>query len=188
MRYQKIEQCRLKLSLSDQLRSASVRQGKGMDSIERYWPLIQQHPWAFLWVLAAGTTLGWYAHGILRPVAKTDPNKAPTKDSAWTQLRSSARKLLFFPNRVQIDCIKGLRLVDRKALTVTELATLLAHHEMDTSAYPSSDVEQALQALHRVEWVKMSWNQDLVPLYTLHGGGLDYARRRGYSVLPISGD
>jgi hypothetical protein len=156
-----------------------------VDYLEKYWPLIQQHPWAFLWAIAFGATVGWSAHSAWGAITKAGSDDKQPKGGAWKRLISEGKKRLFFPSKIQIDCVKGLRLVDRKALTVSELAKILAHHEMDTPDYPRSDVEQALQGLQEVDWVKAGWNHNLDRTYSLSGNGLDYARKRRYTVLPF---
>lgn len=92
---------------------------------------------------------------------------------------------MFRPNPLQIDCVKGLRLGDQKALDVGELAALLAHPEMETKGYPQSDIQQALDRLVEVGWVKPIWNRDGKAMYCLHGRGLNYARGRGYRVIAL---
>ncbi|WP_282294809.1 hypothetical protein [Stenotrophomonas sp. PS02289] len=156
-----------------------------IEELKGYWPIIVQYPWAFLWAAFLGATAGWYAHSAWRAMTRRATEAKRPKDGVWKQLGSVARKRLFFPSSIQTDCIRGLRLVDHKELTVGELAELLALPEMDSSTYPQSDVEQALQALQRVGWVRTGWNHDLAQTYSLAGGGLDYARKRGYLVLPI---
>jgi len=156
-----------------------------VDYLEKYWPLIEQHPWAFLWAIALGATLGWSGHSAWGAITKAASDDRRPEGGAWKRLVSEGKRRLFFPSKIQIDCIKGLRLVDRQALTVSELAKVLAHHEMDTSDYPRSDVEQALQGLQEVEWVKAGWNHNLERTYSLSGNGLNYARKRRYTVLPI---
>lgn len=129
--------------------------------------------------------MGWSGHSAWGAITKAGIDEKRPKGGAWRRLFSEGKRRLFFPSKIQIDCVKGLRLLDRKALTVGELAKILAHHEMDTSDYPRSDLEQALQRLQAVEWVKVGWNHNLEPTYSLSGNGLDYARKRRYTVLPI---
>jgi len=131
--------------------------------------------------------LGWGAHGVWRQM---QPNAAPKKAPAGTRgtVLKTIRRALFRPSAIQIDCLKALRLVDHKRLEIGEVHGLLAHPEMNTTARPRSDVEQALEALVAVGWVRRSLATGPRVVYSLEGAGLDYARREGYLVLETDGD
>lgn len=158
-----------------------------LNDLERLWPLLQKYPWQFLTIAGMAFALGWGAHGVWR---KLQPNAAPIRashDKTHTVLRA-IRRAFFRPSTIQVDCLKALRLVDHKRLEIGEVHGLLAHPEMNTTVRPRSDIEQALESLVTVGWVRRSLATGPRVVYSLEGAGLDYARREGYLVIVTKGD
>lgn len=147
-----------------------------IDELRDHWPLIQQHPWDFLWIFALGISVGWGASALWRTLTSAKP-AAARKPGAFAKLVKRVTTRKFKPNGIQRNCIQGLRFHDHRHLTVEQLSQVMRN------IYPVSDVKQALEQLEGKGWVHWQISEEsFMPSYTLAGEGLDYARQMKFRV------
>lgn len=144
-----------------------------LDSLEKYWPLISQHPWAFGRVFIVGVVVGWAIHKVWSML--TSPHR---KSAETIPLKKgpSAPRAPFQPSRHQIGCIALMRHFDDEWLTQEQIA---AGFDRNT---PRADVRQALEGLVAAGWVADRLNAIHPTEYRLKEPGLNYAREHNFNV------
>lgn len=147
-----------------------------IDGLRGHWPVIEQHPWDFLWVFAIGLSAGWAASALWRKLT-SEKQPAPRQPGAVAKLLKRVTERKFKPTGIQRNCVQGLRFHDHRHLTVEQLSQVMQNK------YPVSDVKQALEQLDEQGWVHWQISEEtFMPAYTLQGKGLDYAREMNFQV------
>jgi len=157
-----------------------------IEELKSHWPVIAQYPWEFIWAFCSGVGVGWGAPAVWRWLFPLPTGAAPEPGllkKLWAWITA------FRPNDLQKECIKVLREFDNLYLTAEQIAHAV-NKVNPTTAYPISDVIQALEQLTKEEWargdIRLSpgrWQPGTMEnAYQLWGRGLDFARKKKYPV------
>lgn len=144
-----------------------------LDSLEKYWPLISQNPWAFAWVFITGLGAGMAVQKLWSMHTST---RAKTAAPALAKKGSILPRPLFQPSRLQGSCIAIMRHFDDEWLTQDQI-----DRGFDTGT-PRADIRQALEGLVAAGWVADRLNAIHPTEYRLKDPGLNYAREHNFLV------
>jgi len=150
-----------------------------LDTLQKNWPLIAQHPWEFLWAFVAGVTIGVLLNKGWASLtsAKPKPVEAPPVPKPKRPVPAPPP---FEPSSLQSDCIQALRYYDDEWVTPDMIVARLP------PGTPRADVRHAMEEL-----VEMGWAGDRHAYggtdYRLKGPGLLFAQAQSFPVGPPSG-
>lgn len=151
-----------------------------LDTLQKNWPLITQHPWEFLWAFLAGVTIGVLLHkgwAALTSV-KSKPVVAP---AAPRPKRPAPAPRPFEPSSLQSDCIRALRYYDDEWVTPDMLFARLP------PGTPRADVRHAIEELVGIGWVGDRHYGYGGVEYRLKLPGLKFAQAQSFPVGPPRG-
>lgn len=144
-----------------------------LDSVEKYWPLIAENPWAFAWVFITGLAIGIGAHKLWGTLTSS---RAKTVASTPAKTGQNPARNSFKPDRLQVSCIAMLRHFDDEWITQDQISQGL------DSGTPRADIRQALEGLIAAGWVLNRLSTIHPTEYRLKDPGLNYARERNFNV------